>query len=31
MIDGAAPGIGIREEATPITGNLSRLVPHHFE
>jgi glutathionylspermidine synthase len=30
MINGYACGIGIREDATPVTGNLSRFVPHVF-
>jgi len=30
MVNGYACGIGIREDATPITGNLSRFVPHVF-
>jgi glutathionylspermidine synthase len=30
MVNGWACGIGIREDATPITGNLSRFVPHLF-
>ena len=31
MVNGYACGIGIREDATPVTGNLSRFVPHVFE
>lgn len=30
MVDGHACGIGIREDAGPITGNASRFVPHVF-
>jgi glutathionylspermidine synthase len=30
MVNGHACGIGIREDATPITQNLSRFVPHLF-
>jgi len=30
MCNGYACGIGIREDATPVTGNLSRFVPHLF-
>ncbi len=30
MINGYAAGIGVREDATPVTGNLSRFVPHAF-
>lgn len=30
MINGYAAGMGIREDRTPITGNLSRFVPHVF-
>ena len=30
MVNGYACGIGIREDATPITGNTSRFVPHIF-
>ena len=30
MINGHAAGIGIREDATPVTGNTSRFVPHIF-
>jgi len=30
VIGGEAAGIGIREDATPVTGNLSRFVPHYF-
>jgi glutathionylspermidine synthase len=31
MVNGYACGIGIREDRTAITGNLSRFVPHVFE
>jgi glutathionylspermidine synthase len=31
MVNGYACGIGIREDATPITGNTSRFVPHVFQ
>jgi len=31
VIDGTAAGIGIREDAGPITTNASRFVPHFFE
>src|SRR5688572_27287308 len=30
MVNGYACGIGIREDATPVTGNTSRFVPHVF-
>ena len=30
MVNGNASGIGIREDQTPVTGNLSRFVPHVF-
>ena len=30
MVNGYACGIGVREDATPITGNASRFVPHVF-
>ena len=30
MINGYAAGIGIREDASPVTGHLSRFVPHLF-
>ena len=30
LVDGEAAGMGIREDAGPITGNGSRFVPHHF-
>jgi glutathionylspermidine synthase len=30
MVNGYACGIGVREDATPVTGNLSRFVPHVF-
>jgi glutathionylspermidine synthase len=30
MVNGWACGMGIREDQTPITGNLSRFVPHIF-
>jgi glutathionylspermidine synthase len=30
VIGGKAAGIGIREDSNPITGNLSRFVPHYF-
>ena len=30
MVNGHACGIGIREDATPVTGNASRFVPHVF-
>jgi glutathionylspermidine synthase len=30
MVNGHACGIGIREDATPVTGNLSQFVPHYF-
>jgi len=30
MVNGYACGIGVREDQTPITGNLSRFVPHVF-
>jgi glutathionylspermidine synthase len=30
MIDQECGGMGIREDATPITGNLSSFVPHFF-
>ncbi len=30
MIDQECGGMGIREDATPITGNLSSFVPHYF-
>jgi glutathionylspermidine synthase len=30
MINGHATGLGIREDPTPITGNLSRFLPHVF-
>ena len=30
MVNGWACGIGIREDENPITGNLSRFVPHVF-
>jgi glutathionylspermidine synthase len=30
MIDQECGGMGIREDATPITGNLSSFVPHLF-
>jgi glutathionylspermidine synthase len=30
MVNGYACGMGIREDATPITGNTSRFVPHFF-
>ena len=30
MVNGHACGMGIREDATPVTGNLSRFVPHYF-
>jgi glutathionylspermidine synthase len=30
MVNGYASGIGIREDRTPVTGNLSRFVPHVF-
>jgi glutathionylspermidine synthase len=29
-VNGHACGIGIREDQSPITGNLSRFVPHLF-
>jgi len=31
VIDGEAAGLGIRESDGPITGNLSRFVPHRIE
>jgi glutathionylspermidine synthase len=31
MIDQECGGMGIREDATPITGNLSSFVPHYFQ
>ena len=31
VVDHEAAGMGIREDSTPITGNLSRFVPHLFE
>lgn len=30
MVDHEAAGLGIREDTSPITGNLSRFVPHYF-
>jgi len=30
MVDQECCGMGIREDATPITGNLSSFVPHFF-
>ena len=30
VVNGWSCGIGIREDATPITGNLSRFVPHRM-
>jgi glutathionylspermidine synthase len=30
MIDQECHGMGIREDSTPITGNLSSFVPHFF-
>lgn len=30
VVDGAACGMGVRESAGPITGNMSRFVPHLF-
>jgi glutathionylspermidine synthase len=30
MVNGYACGIGIREDKTAITGNMSRFVPHVF-
>jgi glutathionylspermidine synthase len=30
MINGYAAGIGVREDRSPVTGNLSRFVPHLF-
>jgi glutathionylspermidine synthase len=30
VIAGQPGGIGIREDPTPITHNLSRFVPHYF-
>lgn len=30
VVAGEAAGIGIREDAQPITGNLSRFIPHYF-
>jgi glutathionylspermidine synthase len=30
IIGDAAAGIGIREDASPITRNTSRFVPHYF-
>ena len=30
MVNGHAAGIGVREDASPVTGNLSRFVPHLF-
>ena len=30
VVDGKAAGIGIREDQSPITGNLSRFIPHYF-
>jgi glutathionylspermidine synthase len=30
VVDHEAAGLGIREDASPITGNLSRFVPHFF-
>jgi glutathionylspermidine synthase len=30
MVNGYACGMGIREDATPVTGNTSRFVPHFF-
>ena len=30
MVNGYACGIGIREDATPVTRNTSRFVPHLF-
>jgi glutathionylspermidine synthase len=31
IIDGEAAGMGIREDTQPVTGNLSRFIPHFFE
>jgi glutathionylspermidine synthase len=31
MVNGYACGIGIREDSGPITGNMSRFVPHVIE
>ncbi|MGE0735344.1 MAG: glutathionylspermidine synthase family protein [Alphaproteobacteria bacterium] len=31
VIGGKAAGIGVREDANPITDNLSRFLPHYFE
>lgn len=31
IVGGEAAGIGVREDDTPVTGNLSRFVPHYFE
>ena len=30
MINGTAAGVGVREDASPVTGNTSRFVPHVF-
>jgi glutathionylspermidine synthase len=30
MVDGQAAGLGIREDATPITRDSSRFLPHYF-
>jgi glutathionylspermidine synthase len=31
ITDQGAAGIGVRESDSPITGNLSRFVPHYFD
>ena len=31
VVDGESAGIGLREDATPITRNTSRFVPHYFD
>ena len=31
IVGGESAGIGVREDDTPVTGNLSRFVPHYFE
>jgi glutathionylspermidine synthase len=31
LIHGESAGVGIREDVQPITGNLSRFVPHYFQ
>ncbi len=31
VVQGEPAGIGIREDASPITGNTSQFLPHYFE